>query len=43
MFPDLITPKSYPDKLQDVSYDPFGFMPAVLPSHRSYFLNCFHG
>ena len=33
MYPDLITPKSFPDKLQDPSYDPFGLMPAVLPPH----------
>jgi len=33
MYPDLITPKSYPDKLQNLSYDPFGFMPDMLPPH----------
>lgn len=33
MYPDLITPKSYPDKLQEVAYDPFHLMPAALPSH----------
>jgi len=37
MFPDLITPKSYPDKLQDLPYDPFGFMPDDLPSYPRVF------
>ncbi|MHB0938152.1 MAG: alginate lyase family protein [Armatimonadota bacterium] len=37
MYPDLITPKSFPDKLQDVSYDPFGLMPNVLPPHPRVF------
>ena len=33
MYTDLITPKSYPDRLQEVSYDFFGLMPATLPAH----------
>jgi len=39
MFPDPITPKSYPDKLQDPSYDPFVVMPAKLPPHPRVFTN----
>jgi len=33
MYPDLITPRSYPDKLREISYDPFGLMPPALPPH----------
>lgn len=39
MYPDLITPKSYPDKLQEIAYDPFGLMPAALPAHPRVFVS----
>ena len=38
-FPDPITPKSYPDKLQEVSYDPFKVMPTRLPPHPRVFIS----
>ena len=33
MFPDPITPKSYPELLASVDYDPFNLMPAQFPAH----------
>lgn len=34
MFSDLITPKSFPDRLQEVAYDPLGLMPPRLEGDR---------
>lgn len=38
MYPDPITPRSHPDQLQSVAYDPFGLMPEALPAHPRVFL-----
>ncbi len=39
MYPDLITPKSHPNLLQEVDYDPLGLMPPVpLPPHPRVFV-----
>lgn len=32
MYPDLITPRSHPDLLAKVDYDPYGIMPGELPA-----------
>jgi hypothetical protein len=32
MYPDVITPRSFPDKLEQVDYDPFGLMPKAFPA-----------
>jgi hypothetical protein len=32
MYPDVITPRSFPDKLEQVGYDPFGLMPKAFPA-----------
>jgi hypothetical protein len=32
-YPDVITPRSFPQVLQDVKYDPFGLMPRRLAPH----------
>ncbi|MCE9589312.1 MAG: heparinase II/III family protein [Planctomycetes bacterium] len=37
MFPDLITPKSYPDALQRPDYDPLGLIPRELPARPRVF------
>jgi hypothetical protein len=29
MYPDIITPKSHPELLQDITYDPFNLMPKL--------------
>jgi len=39
MYSDPITPKSYPDQLQVLSYDPFDLMPKALPAHPRVFIN----
>ncbi len=33
MYSDVITPKSFPEQLQEVAYDPFDLMPSALPPH----------
>lgn len=33
MYPDIITPKSFPHRLQESDYDPFGLMPGTFPQH----------
>jgi len=33
MYPDIITPRSHPDVLQDPSYDPLHLMPEEIPAH----------
>ena len=38
MFTDPITPKSYPEKLSAVDYDPFGLMPRKFPAHPHLFV-----
>lgn len=37
MYPDPITPRSFPDKLEEVSYDPFGLMPKAFPARPHLF------
>lgn len=33
MFPEVITPKSFPEKLQALDYDPLDLMPSAIPPH----------
>ncbi|MEI7436570.1 MAG: alginate lyase family protein [bacterium] len=37
MYPDIITPRSYPDKLEELSYDPFDLMPKAFPARPHVF------